>query len=738
MAEDLAKLVLRMEAQTAQYQRELEKSREKLNRIDRTTKKMQENTRRRFAAMESASNRLKGAVAGMVAAFTLHKFSSWIKSSIDGADRANKFAQQVGVATETLTGLDLGLKLSGTNMKSFEGGLVRLNRSISDADQGLATQKRAFSDLGISVRDSKGELKSSEQVLREVADKFSQMEDGVRKTARAQEIFGRSGAELIPFLNQGSDGLDRMIDRSRDLGLVWTRESAAAAEAFNDKLTILGSVAEGIGNQVARDMLPIMSDLADYLIEVSEDGSVAATVANALSTSLKGVAATTVGAVAAFELLGKAIGSGLAALDVGLEDAEWYEKVIPVLAARRIYKNLGDVKGALDVSLTDINETIGKYAVAFDKIWAAGEGEGSGLADRIAAIRGAFDRPDGDSGGSSSFLEDQIKEIDKLIDRAHKSTEIWSRARDAANQQLQGVVDSLMTEEEQIRASYERRQQIILDNTAEASQKQAALLARLEMQKNEQLEEINRGYWERYLAAADEALTNLNDIAATTISNFASGVGNAFESMIFDAESAREAFQQLGEGMARSIVRALGEMAAQWLAYQAVQLLVGKTTAAAGAAAMIGQAQAASALAAINSFASTAAIPVVGPAAAPAAAAAATAATAPYVATVAAASFAGMFDEGGNIPAGKWGIAGEVGPEIIHGPAHVTSRADTAKMFGGDGVTVNVNNAPAGTSVQRRQVNGREFVDVMVADVNDDGPFFRALQSKSNVRRVGS
>jgi hypothetical protein len=59
-------------------------------------------------------------------------------------------------------------------------------------------------------------------------------------------------------------------------------------------------------------------------------------------------------------------------------------------------------------------------------------------------------------------------------------------------------------------------------------------------------------------------------------------------------------------------------------------------------------------------------------------------------------------------------------------------------MLGGGGVTVNVNNAPAGTSVQRRQVGGREVIDVMVADINDDGPIFRALQSKSNVRRVGS
>jgi hypothetical protein len=180
-------------------------------------------------------------------------------------------------------------------------------------------------------------------------------------------------------------------------------------------------------------------------------------------------------------------------------------------------------------------------------------------------------------------------------------------------------------------------------------------------------------------------------------------------------------------------------MAAQWLAYQAVQLLVGKTTAAAGAAAMIGQAQAGSALAAINSFASTAAIPVVGPAAAPAAAAAATAATAPYVATVAAASFAGMFDQGGNIPAGQWGIAGERGPEIVQGPAHVTSRADTAKMLGGGDVTVNlVEDASKAGQVQKTPREGGMDITAFVSNIRDDGSIARTLEQTYGLKRVGS
>jgi|14BtaG_2_1085337.scaffolds.fasta_scaffold01965_2 lambda family phage tail tape measure protein len=57
--------------------------------------------------------------------------------------------------------------------------------------------------------------------------------------------------------------------------------------------------------------------------------------------------------------------------------------------------------------------------------------------------------------------------------------------------------------------------------------------------------------------------------------------------------------------------------------------------------------------------------------------------------------FAGLFDKGGLIPGGKFGIAGENGPELINGPARVTSTASTAEILGRKSgptqVTYNIN-----------------------------------------------
>lgn len=86
-----------------------------------------------------------------------------------------------------------------------------------------------------------------------------------------------------------------------------------------------------------------------------------------------------------------------------------------------------------------------------------------------------------------------------------------------------------------------------------------------------------------------------------------------------------------------------------------------------------------------------------------AAAASVMAATGGVISSINSMAYSGVYDKGGDIPAGKWGIAGENGPEIIQGPAHVTSTKDTARIMGGTKApVVNVYNS-AGAQVAVKQ-----------------------------------
>lgn len=100
-----------------------------------------------------------------------------------------------------------------------------------------------------------------------------------------------------------------------------------------------------------------------------------------------------------------------------------------------------------------------------------------------------------------------------------------------------------------------------------------------------------------------------------------------------------------------------------------------------------------------------------------------------------------MYDKGGKIPSGQLGIVGEYGPEIIQGPANVTSRKDTAKMLNKNGytnITVNVveDSSKAG-NVETKETDEETIINVFVSNVRKGGEASQALQSTFGLKRVG-
>ncbi|SVO75694.1 phage tail length tape measure family protein [Klebsiella pneumoniae] len=179
--------------------------------------------------------------------------------------------------------------------------------------------------------------------------------------------------------------------------------------------------------------------------------------------------------------------------------------------------------------------------------------------------------------------------------------------------------------------------------------------------------------WENY---ADMA-TNYNQIAADTTNTALGGVTSNLQQGLYDlatqSEDAGDALSNMVEGFGKTVIQTLAQLAAQWLVYQGVQLLVGKTTQASAIAPMVANAQATSLQAQLAAYASTAAIPIVGPALAPAALAAAAGVTAPLVAAISASALAGMAHDGiDKIP--------ETGTWLLKKGERVTTAGTSAKL----------------------------------------------------------
>jgi hypothetical protein len=195
------------------------------------------------------------AVAGAGAAVGL---AALTKAAIDNADALDNMSQRVGVSVEALSRLQYAAKLSDTSIESLQTGFRTLaNNMVAGSD--------AFAKLGISITNTDGSMRSSVDIFSEIADRFAGMEDGALKSALAVDVFGRSGLDLIPMLNEGSTGLAEFARQSDQVGYTLSTQAASGAAQFNDTLDRIGLTMNGVVNKVMVAALPALQSLADTL-----------------------------------------------------------------------------------------------------------------------------------------------------------------------------------------------------------------------------------------------------------------------------------------------------------------------------------------------------------------------------------------------------------------------------------------------------------------------------------------
>jgi hypothetical protein len=220
--------------------------------------------------MEAAFAGAKAAFIGLGAALGAGTILSGIKTVIDGADQLQKASQKYGIAVEQLSALKYAGELSDVSLEAIGNGLKKLSVNMLDTAAGTGEAKDAFKALGLSVTAASGGLKSSDQVLAEISDKFAGMEDGAGKTAIAVKLFGRAGADLIPLLNQGSKGLADMNKEAEQLGAIVGGDLTRKSEEFNDNLTRLSRTFDAFKVSLAGSILPDLVKFTGTLVEATK------------------------------------------------------------------------------------------------------------------------------------------------------------------------------------------------------------------------------------------------------------------------------------------------------------------------------------------------------------------------------------------------------------------------------------------------------------------------------------
>jgi len=230
-----------------------------------------------FVRMEDATSRLgmlgsvlgrlgpAGLIVGASVAAVGYGMHQLVVPVAEVGEELNKLSQKTAVSVEALSALLYASELSDVSAESLTKALKFLSTAMFDAKVKGGEGSAALKAFGVSALDAQGQIRPTEQVLLELAEKFAAMPDSAEKAALAVKLFGKNGLDMIPMLNQGRDGLTEMMEEAKRLGLVMSADAARAAEEFNDNMKRLHAVNEGVQRQIGSALLPILADLTEQM-----------------------------------------------------------------------------------------------------------------------------------------------------------------------------------------------------------------------------------------------------------------------------------------------------------------------------------------------------------------------------------------------------------------------------------------------------------------------------------------
>jgi hypothetical protein len=210
-------------------------------------------------------NNLKGAVAGFGAAIAgsaiVGGLTAVIKKSIDAGDELFNLQAKTGIAANALIGLGNAAKLADVDQATLAKGLTKLSVNLVKAAEGNDGLARKFKALGVSIKDSSGQVVPADKTLKQIADRFADMPDGAQKAAAAVALFGKSGAELIPLLNEGAAAMEKFAYKVGE-------DFAARSDLFNDTITELGIKTQGFGLELTDALLPALQTILEVFADL--------------------------------------------------------------------------------------------------------------------------------------------------------------------------------------------------------------------------------------------------------------------------------------------------------------------------------------------------------------------------------------------------------------------------------------------------------------------------------------
>lgn len=223
---------------------------------DKATKDVKSLDKQFSGLGKTAKNVAKVGVAGIVAIGAGAVATT--KKVAETTDNIDKMSQKLGLSTESYQEWDYVMSQAGVEIDSMSMGLKTMTNLVESGSD-------AFDDLGVATKNTDGTFRKQEDIFDDTIKALQGMEEGVEKTALAQEIFGRNGQDLLPLLNSSAESTEELKNQAQELGLVLNDETIQAGVDMTDSMDTLERSFSAVFTQLASALLPSMLDLSNWL-----------------------------------------------------------------------------------------------------------------------------------------------------------------------------------------------------------------------------------------------------------------------------------------------------------------------------------------------------------------------------------------------------------------------------------------------------------------------------------------
>lgn len=197
---------------------------------------------------------------------------SMTKESAAYADNILTLSLTTGQTTDQLQEFSYASELIDVSLDTLQGSLTKLTNNMQDTANGTGNAQAAFQQLGVSVTDADGHLRSANDVFYDAIDALGDVTNATERDALAMDIFGRSAQDLNPLIVQGADTLREYAQEAHDMGYVLDNDALAALGAVDDAYQRLQKTQEGVKNQLAEQFSPYLTEFYEKITRLIKDG----------------------------------------------------------------------------------------------------------------------------------------------------------------------------------------------------------------------------------------------------------------------------------------------------------------------------------------------------------------------------------------------------------------------------------------------------------------------------------